>query len=99
MMVMMRVNIGLRRSFLGVSLCILRKRSVMRKVQVLLMRKADRNLCLVDLPLNSFVLPEENTDGSVVLIDFERGLLNADKMMLIEEEDEADGRGFSQSRD
>jgi RIO-like serine/threonine protein kinase len=27
-------------------------------------------------------------DDSVVLIDFERGLLNADKMMLIEEEDE-----------
>jgi RIO-like serine/threonine protein kinase len=27
-------------------------------------------------------------DDSVVLIDFERGLLNVDKMMLIEEEDE-----------
>ena len=27
-------------------------------------------------------------DDSVVLVDFERGLLNADKMMLIEEEDE-----------
>ena len=28
------------------------------------------------------------TDESVVLIDFERSILNADRMMLIEEEDE-----------
>jgi hypothetical protein len=55
---MRRVTIGLKRLFLGGSLYILMKRGAVRKVQVLLVRKVDRNLRLVDLPLNNFVIPK-----------------------------------------
>ena len=55
---MRRGTIGLKRLFLGVSPYIPAKRGAVSKVQVLLMRKVDRNLHLEDLLLNNFVVPK-----------------------------------------
>ena len=43
------------------------------------------SICHEDVRIANILVRD---DDSVVLIDFERGLLNADKMMLIEKEDE-----------